>query len=78
MSEPSAAAARLQVTGMSGDFAGSLPATRLHSDRPWFDSLDRTGHRFSLTDDAPRVLQKATEVIGGFRFMRVYCTYPFW
>ena len=65
------AAARLQVTGMTCAFACPLPATRLHSDRPGFDCVDRTGHGFFLTRDAPRVLRKATEVITGFTYMRV-------
>ena len=61
------AAARLQVTGMTCDFACPLPATRLHSDRPGFDCVDRTGLGCCSTDDASRVLRKATEVIAGFR-----------
>ena len=72
MAEPSMAAARLQVISMTCDFASSMPATRLHSDRPGFDCVDRTGHGFFLTRDAPRVLRKATEVITGFRYARVY------
>ena len=39
MADPSTAAARLQVLGMSCDLTGSLPATRLHSDRSGFDRL---------------------------------------
>ena len=66
------AAARLQVIGMTCDFAGPMPATRLHSDRPRFDCVDRTGHGFFLMRDAPRVLRKATEVIIGFRCTRVH------
>ena len=71
MADPSIAAARLQVIGMTCDFAGPMPATRLHSDRPRFDCVDRTGHGFVLTRHAPRVLRKATEVIIGFTYMRV-------
>ena len=41
MSDPSIAAARLQVTGMTCHLAGPLPATRRCSDRPGFDRLDR-------------------------------------
>ena len=70
MSEPSTAAARLQVLGMTGDFAGLLTATTRHSDRPGFKRLDRTGCGCFLTDDAPRVLLEATEVIGGFMNVR--------
>ena len=66
------AAARLQVIGMTCDFAGPTPATRLHSDRPRFNCVDRTGHRFFMMRDAPRVLRKATEVIIGFRYTRVH------
>jgi len=72
MSEPTAAAARLQVIGMSCDFAGSLAATRRHSDRSGFDRLDCTGRGCSLTIDAPRFLRKATEVNAGFRYMRAH------
>ena len=46
------AAARLQVIGMTCDFAGPMPATRLHSDRPRFDCVDRTGHEFFMMRDA--------------------------
>ena len=53
MADPSIATARLQVIGMTCDFAGPMPATRLHSDRPRFDCVDRTGHGFFLTRDAP-------------------------
>ena len=66
------AAARLQVIGMTCDFAGPMPATRLHSDRSCFDCVDLTGHGFFLTRDAPRVLRKATEVNVGFRKARVH------
>ena len=72
MADPSTAAARLQVIGMICDFAGPMPATRLHSDRPCFDCVDLTGHGFFLTCDAPRVLRKATELITGFRYVRGY------
>ena len=72
MSEPSAATARLQVIGMTCDFAGPMPATRLHSDRPGFDCVGRTGHGFFMMRDAPQVLRKATEVTTGFRYARVY------
>ena len=40
MAEPSMATARLQVTGMTCDLAGPIPATIRHSDRPGFDCLD--------------------------------------
>ena len=65
------AAARLQVIGSTCDFAGPMPATRLHSDRPCFDCVDLTGHGFFMMRDAPQVLRKATEVITGFTYMRV-------
>ena len=71
MADPSTAAARLQVIGMSCDLARSMPATRRHSDRLGFDRLARTGLGFFLTRDAPRVLRKATEVDVGFREARV-------
>ena len=72
MADPSIATARLQVSGMTCDLARSMPATRRHSDRPCFDCVDRTGHGFFLTRDAPRVLRKATEVNIGFRWARIY------
>ena len=72
MADPSIATARLQVIGMTCDFAGPMPATRLHSDRPRFECVDRTGHGCCMTDDAPRVLHKATEVNVGFRYARDY------
>ncbi len=72
MADPSIATARLQVIGMTCDFAGSMPATRLHSDRPRFGCIDRTGHGCFLMRDAPRVLRKATEVITGFTYTRVH------
>ena len=53
MADPSIATARLQVIGMTCDFACPMPATRLNSDRPRFDCVDRTGHGFFLTRDAP-------------------------
>ena len=68
MTDPSTAAARLQVIGMTCDFAGPLRATRRHSDRPGFDRLDRTGSGCCLTVDAPDVLLEATEVNAGFRY----------
>ena len=71
MSEPSAAATRLQVMGMTCAFAGSLPATRLYSDRPDFDRRDCTGHGCSMTDDAPRGLLKAAQINAGFMNTRV-------
>ena len=67
MAEPSMATARLQVISMTCNFAGSMPATRRHSDRPGFDCLARAGLGCFTTDDAPRVLRKATEVNVGFR-----------
>ena len=66
------AAARLQVTGMTCNFAGPLPATRRHSDGPCFDRLDRTGIGSCLTVDALDVLLEATEVNAGFRYARFY------
>ena len=78
MSEPTAAAARLQVLGMSCDLTGSLPATRLHSDRSDFDRLDCTGTECCLTDDAPRALLEATKFNAGFTCMRVYHDPPSW
>ena len=56
MSDPSTAAARLQVVGMTCGLAGPLPATRRHSDRPGFDHLDRTDIGCCLTDDGAHVL----------------------
>ena len=75
-SDPSMAAARLQVTGMSCDFARPLPATRLHSDRSGFDCVDRTGCGCCLTEGAPRVLVVATKVNVGFRYTRAYRSQP--
>ena len=75
-SEPSAANARLQVTRMTCDLAGPLLATRLLSDRPRFERVDRAGHGCFLTDDAPRVLRKATDVNTGFRYARIHDTQP--
>ena len=72
MTDPSTAAARLPVIGITCDFAGPLPATRRHSDRPGFDRLDRTGSGCCLTVDAPDVLLEATEVNAGFRYARFY------
>ena len=66
------AAARLQVTGMTCDFARPLPATRLQSDRSGFDCVDRTGCGCCLTNDAPPVLRKATKVNISFRHVRFY------
>ena len=71
MSEPSTAAARLQVLGMSCDFAGPLAVTKLHSDRPGFDGLDFAGHGFLMTDDVAEELLVSAEVIAGFRFTRI-------
>ena len=78
MADPSTAAARLQVLGMSCDLTGSLPATRLHSDRSGFDRLDCTGTECCLTDDAPRALLEATKFNAGFTCMRVYHDPPSW
>ena len=78
MADPSTAAARLQVLGMSCDLTGSLPATRLHSDRSDFDRLDCTGTECCLTDDAPRALLEATKFNAGFTCMRVYHDPPSW
>ena len=72
MPDPSTAAARLQVIGMTCDLARPMTATRWHSDRPGFDCVDRTGRGCFMMRDAPRVLRKATEVITGFRYARVY------
>ena len=72
MADPSIATARLQVIGMTCDFAGPMPATRLHSDRPGFDCVDRTGHGFFMMRDAHRVLRNPTEAITGFRYVRVH------
>ena len=71
MSAPSTANARLQVTGSTCRFAGSLPAPRLSSDRPGFDGLDFAGHGFLMTDDVAEELLVSAEVIAGFRFTRV-------
>ena len=78
MADPSTAAARLQVLGMSCDLTGSLPATRLHSDRSGFDRLDCTGTGCYLTDDAPRALLEATKVNAGFTYTRVHHDQPSW
>ena len=78
MSEPSAAATRLQVLGMSCDLTGSFPATRLHSDRSGFDRLDCTGTGCYLTDDAPLALLEATKVNAGFTYTRVHHDQPSW
>ena len=78
MADPSTAAARLQVLGMSCDLTGSLPATRLHSDRSGFDRLDCTGTECCLTDDAPHALLEATKFNAGFTCMRVYHDPPSW
>ena len=67
MADLSAAAARLQVIGMTCDFAGSMPATRRNSDRPGFDRLAYAGLGCFMTRDAPHVLIEATEVNVGFR-----------
>ena len=50
MSEPSAAATRLQAMGMTCAFAGSLPATRLYSDRPGFHNAHMQSLRMSKGD----------------------------
>ena len=76
MSDPSTAAARLQVIGMTCDVAGPLAATRRHSDRPGFDHLDRAGVGCCLTDDARDVMLEATKVNAGFRYARVYRSQP--
>ena len=78
MADPSTAAARLQVLGMSCDLTGSLPATRLHSDRSDFDRLECTGTECCLTDDAPHALLEATKVNAGFTYTRVYNIQPSW
>ena len=67
MSEPSAAAARLQVLGMAGYFVGPLAATRRHSDRLGFDRLAHAGLGCFMMRDAPHVLLEATDVNVGFR-----------
>ena len=72
MADPSTAAARLQVTGLTSRLAGLLPAPKRHSDGPWVDHHDRLLYVCSLTDDAPRVLHEATEVITGFTYTRVH------
>ena len=74
--DPSIATAWLQVILVTCGLAGLLAATRRLSDRPGFDRLDRAGHGCCLTVDAPRILFKATEVIAGFRYTRVYCCQP--
>ena len=61
------ATARLQVIGMTCDFAGSMPAIRRHSDRPGFDGLAHAGLGSFMMRDAPHVLLEATEVNVGFR-----------
>ena len=71
MSAPSTANARLQVTGSTCRFAGSLPAPRLSSDRPGFDGLDLAGHGFFMTDNVAEELLVSAEVIAGFRWARV-------
>ena len=75
-SEPSAATARLQVTRMSCDLAGPLPATRLLSDRLGFERLDRAGHGCCMMRDAPRVLRKVIKVNAGFRYTRMHASQP--
>ena len=71
MSEPSVAAARLPVIGWTCCLVGLLPAPKLHSGRPDFDRVDCWALVCSLTDDAPRGLLEATEVIDGFINSRV-------
>ena len=66
-SAPSTANARLQVTGSTCRFAGSLPAARQSSDRPGFGCLDCSGHGFFLTDDVAEQILVAAEVTAGFR-----------
>ena len=72
MADPSTAAARLQVIGMSCDFAGSMPATRRHSDRPGVDRLAHAGLGYFMVRDAPHVLLEATKVNAGFSYAGVY------
>ena len=71
MSAPSTANARLQVTGSTCRFAGSLPASRQCSDGPGFGCLDLAGHEFFMTRDVAEELLVAAEVIPGFRWARV-------
>ena len=70
MSDPSASTARLQVLGMTCDFAGPMSATRLHSDRPGFDCVGRTGHGFFMMRDVAVELLVSAEVITGFTCTR--------
>jgi len=72
MTDPSTAAARLQVIGMICDLARSMPATRRYSDRSGFDRLAHAGLGFFLTRDAPGVHLEATQVNAGFRCVRFY------
>jgi len=71
MSAPSTANARLQVTGWTCRFAGSLPASRQCFDGPGFGCLDFAGHEFFMMDDVAEELLVAAEVIAGFRWARV-------
>jgi hypothetical protein len=70
------AAARLQVDGMTYDFAGLLAATRRHYDGSGFGCLDRTGIGCCLPIDAPHVLVEAAKVNVGFRYTRLYQSQP--
>ena len=62
MSAPSVAVARLQVIGTTCGLADLLPASKPHSDRPGFDSLDRSCHVSSLTVDGAHLLVGITVV----------------
>ena len=62
MSAPSMAIDRLHVIGSTCRFAGVMPAPKPHTDRPGFDSLDRSIHGCRLTTDVARVLVGAAEV----------------
>ena len=56
------ARARLHVIGSTCRFTGVMPAPKPHSDKPGFDSLDRSSHGCSLTSAAAHVLVGAAEV----------------
>ena len=72
MSDPTVAAARPQVTGLTCRLAGLLPATERHSDGPWVEYLVRLLYVGSLTRDGAHALHEATQVNAGFIYTRVY------
>ena len=78
MSEPSVAAARLSVVGLTCGLVCLLPAPKPHSHRLGFDRGDSFALVCSVAGDAPRNLVKATKVNGGFMNTRIYRTYPSW